>query len=120
FTFQMVGDLTIRGTTRETTFDVALTPTADNQLQGNASTTIRYADFGVSIPKVPAVAGVADEVGLRLYFVAKTASPNPPDLTGLGRGRGGAGKTSQSLLRLRDPQSRQPEDVLGQALGLGI
>jgi polyisoprenoid-binding protein YceI len=73
FTFQMVGDLTIRGTTKETTFDVAVTPTADNQLQGTASTTIRYADFGVSIPKVPAVAGVADEVGLRLDFVAKTA-----------------------------------------------
>lgn len=73
FTFQMVGDLTIRGTTNETTFDVAVTPTADNALQGNASTTIKYADFGVSIPKVPAVAGVADEVGLRLDFVAKTA-----------------------------------------------
>jgi polyisoprenoid-binding protein YceI len=73
FTFQMVGDLTIRGTTRETTFDVAVTPTTDNQLQGSASTTIKYADFGVSIPKVPAVAGVADEVGLRLDFVAKSA-----------------------------------------------
>ena len=73
FTFQMVGDLTIRGTTKEATFDVAVTPTDENQLQGNASTTIRYADFGISIPKVPAVAGVADEVALRLDFVAKTA-----------------------------------------------
>jgi len=72
-TFRMVGDLTIRGTTREATFDVALTPTADNQLQGSASTTISYADWGVSIPKVPAVAGVADQVALRLDFVAKSA-----------------------------------------------
>jgi polyisoprenoid-binding protein YceI len=68
--FQMVGDLTIRGTTRETTFDVALTPTADNRLEGSASSTIRYADWGVSIPQVPSVAGVEDQVDLRLTFVA--------------------------------------------------
>ena len=56
FTFQMVGDLAIRGTTRETTFDVAVTPTAENRLEGTATTTIRYADWGVSIPQVPSVA----------------------------------------------------------------
>jgi polyisoprenoid-binding protein YceI len=72
-TFQMVGDLTIRGTTREATFDVAVTPTDQNQLQGTATTTISYADWGVSIPKVPAVAGVADQVALHLEFVARTS-----------------------------------------------
>jgi polyisoprenoid-binding protein YceI len=70
FTLQMVGDLTIRGTTRETTFDVAVTPTADNRLEGTALSTIRYADWGVSIPQVPSVAGVEDQVDLRLSFVA--------------------------------------------------
>jgi len=69
-TFQMVGDLTIRGTTREATFDVALTPTADNRLEGTALSTIRYADWGVSIPQVPSVAGVEDQVDLKLNFVA--------------------------------------------------
>lgn len=73
FTFQMVGDLSIRGTSREATFDVTVTPTASNQLQGTASTTIKYADWGVSVPKVPAVAGVAENVGLQLDFVAKTS-----------------------------------------------
>ena len=70
FTFQMVGDLTIRGTARETTFDVVVTPTAENRLEGTASSTIRYADWGVSIPQVPSVAGVADQVALHLDFVA--------------------------------------------------
>lgn len=70
FTFQMVGDLTIRGTARETTFDVVVTPTAEDRLEGTASSTIRYADWGVSIPQVPSVAGVADQVALHLDFVA--------------------------------------------------
>jgi polyisoprenoid-binding protein YceI len=70
FTFQMVGDLAIRGTARETRFDVVVTPTAENRLEGTASSTIRYADWGVSIPQVPSVAGVADQVALHLDFVA--------------------------------------------------
>ena len=70
FKFQMVGDLTIRGTTREATFDVAVTPTAENRLEGTASSTIRYADWGVTIPQVPSVAGVAEQVALHLDFVA--------------------------------------------------
>lgn len=72
-TFQMVGDLNIRGTSRETTFDVILTPTATNTLEGKASTTIKYAEWGVSIPQVPAVAGVNEQVALHLDFVAKGA-----------------------------------------------
>lgn len=70
FTFQMVGDLAIRGTARETTFDVVVTPTAEDRLEGTASTSIKYADWGVSIPQVPSVAGVAEQVALHLDFVA--------------------------------------------------
>ena len=73
FTFQMVGDLAIRGTTREATFDVVVTPTAANRLEGKASSTIKYADWGVSIPRVPTVAGVAEQVALHLDFVAVNA-----------------------------------------------
>lgn len=69
-TFKMVGDLTIRGTTREATFDVALTPTADNRLEGTASSSIRYADWGITIPKVPSVTWAEDQVDLKLNFVA--------------------------------------------------
>jgi polyisoprenoid-binding protein YceI len=69
-TFQMVGDLTIRGTAKEATFDVTLTPTANNRLEGTASTSIKYADWGVAIPQVPSVAGVDEDVALHLDFVA--------------------------------------------------
>jgi len=71
--FQMVGDLDIRGTVRETTFDVTMTPTASDRLEGTASTSITYADWGVSIPQVPSVTGVADQVGLHLDFVATSS-----------------------------------------------
>jgi polyisoprenoid-binding protein YceI len=71
--FQMVGDLTIRGVTREATFETTVTPHSEERLEGNANTTIRYADWGISIPRVPAVAGVADEVQLQLDFVATAA-----------------------------------------------
>ena len=73
FNFQMVGDLTIKGATREATFDVSVTPTTEDQIEGTASTTIRYADWGISIPQVPAVAGVAEQVALHLDFVARSA-----------------------------------------------
>jgi polyisoprenoid-binding protein YceI len=41
FTFQMLGDLTIKDVTREATFDVVVTPKAENRLEGTASSTIR-------------------------------------------------------------------------------
>ncbi len=74
YTFQIVGDLTVHGVTREETFDATLTPASSDRLVGDASTTIRYADWGISIPQVPAVAGVNEVVQLQLRFVATAAS----------------------------------------------
>lgn len=71
YTFQVVGDLTIIGTTREVPFDVEATVVSENRVEGRAQAVIRYADWGVSIPEVPAVTGVADEVTLVLNFVAE-------------------------------------------------
>jgi polyisoprenoid-binding protein YceI len=73
-TFQVVGDLTIRGVAREVTFDATLTPMADDRLSGSATTTVRYADWGISIPAVPFVASVEDEVRLDLTFEAEAAA----------------------------------------------
>jgi polyisoprenoid-binding protein YceI len=73
YTFQIVGDLTIRDTTREATFDVTVTPTSDTSLEGTAQTTIRYADYGITIPQVRQVASVSDEVRLEIDFVATAA-----------------------------------------------
>jgi polyisoprenoid-binding protein YceI len=72
-TFKMIGNLSIKGQERPATFDVVMTPTADNRLEGTAKTTIKYAEWGVSVPKVPSVAGVSDDLGLELNFVAKPA-----------------------------------------------
>ncbi|HEX6292529.1 MAG TPA: YceI family protein [Herpetosiphonaceae bacterium] len=70
YSFQIVGDLTIRDATREVTFDVTATPASDTRLEGTAKTTISYADYGITIPRVPQVASVAEQVRLEIDFVA--------------------------------------------------
>jgi polyisoprenoid-binding protein YceI len=73
FTFQLNGDLTIRNTTRPAAFDVTVTPAADGSLTGSATTTIQYSDWGISIPSVPFVASVGNQVVLELNFDATAA-----------------------------------------------
>lgn len=73
FTFQLSGDLTIRNTTRPATFDVTVTPAEDGSLTGSATTTIQYSDWGISIPSVPFVASVGNQVVLQLSFDATAA-----------------------------------------------
>lgn len=70
YTFQIVGQLTIRDQTHEATFAATVTPAADGALQGNVTTTINYADWGISVPSVPFVTGLAETVTLNLDFVA--------------------------------------------------
>ena len=72
FTFQVVGDLTIRDVTRPTTFDVTVTPVSETRIEGLASVTFPYRDFGLNIPDAPSVDTVADDVTLELAFVAVT------------------------------------------------
>jgi polyisoprenoid-binding protein YceI len=67
--FQVTGDLTIAGETREVTFDVTASLESE-RLTGTAETTVAYADFGISIPNVPFVASVEDHVVLKLDFNA--------------------------------------------------
>ena len=68
--FQIIGDLTIRDTTKQVTFDVTLTPVDETRLEGLATLTIPYRDFGLAIPDSPSVDTVADDVRLELEFVA--------------------------------------------------
>ena len=70
YTFQIVGQLTIRDQTHEATFAATVTPAADGVLQGNVTTTIIYVDWGISVPSVPFVTGLAETVTLNLDFVA--------------------------------------------------
>jgi polyisoprenoid-binding protein YceI len=73
FTFQLTGDLTIRDTARPVTFDVTATMADDGSLTGAATSTIAYSDWGISIPSVPFVASVGDQVVLGLNFNATNA-----------------------------------------------
>ncbi|MCB0078945.1 MAG: YceI family protein [Anaerolineales bacterium] len=70
YRFTLTGDLTIRDITRETVWEVTVTPSAQGQLIGTASTTVVYADWNIAIPSVPAVASVEDTVLLQIDFTA--------------------------------------------------
>ncbi|MFN8452390.1 MAG: YceI family protein [Anaerolineae bacterium] len=72
--FQVTGDLTIAGTTQSVTFDVTATLATADQLTGHAETVIERADFNLTIPSVPFVADVGEEVTLKLDFVANAVT----------------------------------------------
>jgi polyisoprenoid-binding protein YceI len=72
YSFTIVGDLTVKDVTKEVSFDVTVTPVDATRLEGTASTTVLYQDFGLVIPKVPSVASVDDQVKLDISFVAVT------------------------------------------------
>jgi polyisoprenoid-binding protein YceI len=73
YTFQIMGDLTIRDVTKPVTFEVKASAPSADRFAGTAQTTIRYADFNIAIPQVPQVASVAEEVRLEIDFVAATS-----------------------------------------------
>lgn len=70
YNLKITGDLKIKDVSREVTFDVTVKPESQSRLTGKATATIKYADWGISIPQVPFVANVSDEVRLELDFLA--------------------------------------------------
>lgn len=72
--FQIVGDLTIAGVTRPATFDVSVTVVDETRIEGLASMTLRYADYGLTIPASRSVDAVEDDLILALDFVAAAQS----------------------------------------------
>ncbi|HEX6575594.1 MAG TPA: YceI family protein [Gemmatimonadaceae bacterium] len=66
-TFDLIGDLTVRGVTRPTTWkvDAQFAPTGMN---GKAITAFTFQDFGIDQPRVPVVLSVADTIKLELDF----------------------------------------------------
>ena len=68
--FKLTGDLTIHQVTKTVTFDAKVTVVSEKQITGTASTTVKYSDFGISIPDVPSVTSVGDTVKLALEFTA--------------------------------------------------
>ncbi|HEY1391302.1 MAG TPA: YceI family protein [Ktedonobacterales bacterium] len=68
--FKMTGDLTIHQVTKTVTFDVKVNVVSEKQITGTASTTVKYSDYGISVPDVPSVTGLGDTVKLALDFTA--------------------------------------------------
>lgn len=69
--FQVTGDMKIYETTKPVTFAMTVTATSETEITGSGTTTVLRSDFGLSIPSVPGVANVADEVPLFIDFIAK-------------------------------------------------
>lgn len=67
--FTVTGDLKLRDAVRSVTFDVVATVT-EGRIEGSAQAMVLRSDFGISIPSVPFVADVSNEVRLELDFVA--------------------------------------------------
>jgi polyisoprenoid-binding protein YceI len=66
-TFSLIGDLTIHGVTRPTTWEV--TAHADGAaIAGTAKTAFTFKDFSLDQPKVPIVLSVADTMKLEYDF----------------------------------------------------
>jgi polyisoprenoid-binding protein YceI len=70
-TFEIVGDMLVRDTTRPVTFAVTATLSADNVLTGLATTTIKMSDFNFSAPDIAGILKADDEAALEFRFVAK-------------------------------------------------
>lgn len=67
-TFQMVGDLTIRGVTRPATWDV--TANVENgRVNGEAKTQFTFAEFEITKPRVASVLSVDDVIRLEYSFL---------------------------------------------------
>lgn len=67
FSFTLVGDLTLKGVTKPTTWTVTATATRAG-MTGTATTKFTFSEFGIAVPRVPVVARVDDPIQLQLDF----------------------------------------------------
>jgi polyisoprenoid-binding protein YceI len=72
--FQVTGDLTIAGVTNEVTFTVTATLETADRLVGHAETVVLRSAYNLTIPDVPFVANVGNEITLKLDFVANAVT----------------------------------------------
>jgi polyisoprenoid-binding protein YceI len=66
-TFDVIGNLTVRGVTKPTTWRVTAEP-KNGGVVGTAATKFTFADFGMEQPRVPVVLSVADTIKLEYDF----------------------------------------------------
>ncbi|HEX7023540.1 MAG TPA: YceI family protein [Gemmatimonadales bacterium] len=74
----LAGDLTVKGVTRPTTWNVTANFVGDT-ISGTAATAFTFADFGLDQPRVPIVLSVGDTIRLEYDFrlVRTPASSSP-------------------------------------------
>jgi len=70
---QITGDLTISGVTKPVTFAATVTVASDSQINGLATAQVLRSDYNLTIPSVPSVANVTDEVQLQFQFIANAS-----------------------------------------------
>jgi polyisoprenoid-binding protein YceI len=70
YNFEVAGNLTIRDVTHPVVFKATAQAESADRLVGSASTVIKRSDYNLTIPNVPFVANVGEEVTLELNFVA--------------------------------------------------
>ena len=66
-TFQLVGELTLHGSTRPVTWNVTAR-VEGSALVGTASTSLTFGDFGMTIPRVARVLSIEDNIRLEYDF----------------------------------------------------
>lgn len=71
--FTIEGDLTIRDVTSPATFTVEATLVSATQISGSATASVARETYGLTIPSVPSVANVEEEVELFIDFVANAS-----------------------------------------------
>lgn len=72
-TFTIDGDLTIRDITLPATFTIQVTVVSETEISGTASAIVTRSDYELTIPSVPNVANVEQEVELYIDFVANVS-----------------------------------------------
>ncbi len=72
--FQLLGNLTLKRTTRSTTWNVVANVNGD-RLTGTASTAFTFSDFQLTQPKVRVVLSVADTIRLEYEFAMRKQMP---------------------------------------------
>jgi polyisoprenoid-binding protein YceI len=68
--FQLVGDMTLHGVTKEATWNVVAT-FGNDQVAGRATTTLQFATFNITKPSLARLMSVDDKIELEIEFRAK-------------------------------------------------
>jgi polyisoprenoid-binding protein YceI len=73
--FQLIGDMTLHGVTKEATWNVVAT-FGNDQVAGRATTTLQFATFNLTKPSLARLMSVDDKIELELEFKCKrTVAP---------------------------------------------